>query len=270
MKLAISNLAWDKKEDSKVLKLLHKYNVKGIEIACSKVWPDPIKASRSEIKEYRNFWEKNDIQIIATTSLLFGHPEFQLFESKDVRSKMYDYLSNMVSVSSLLGAKAMVFGSPKNRKRNGLLNKEAKTIAKDFFGKMGNLAKKYNISFAIEPLPLIYGTDFLNSTDETIKFIKSINHPNLGINFDTGSLTASDEISEEFIRSILPYTKHAHISEPLLKQIPAGETDHNKFSKILKKLNYKGWLSIEMPLGTEINHLKTINSTLEFTTSIYN
>ena len=54
MKLAISNLAWDEKEDNKVIKLLHKYKIQSIEVACSKVSKD--------FEKYKEFWSKKVVR----------------------------------------------------------------------------------------------------------------------------------------------------------------------------------------------------------------
>lgn len=41
MNLSISNIAWDSKEDTSVIALLNELNVKGIEVAPTKIWTTP-------------------------------------------------------------------------------------------------------------------------------------------------------------------------------------------------------------------------------------
>lgn len=269
MKLAISNLSWDKSEDEKVLKFLKKYKIKGIEVAPSKIWLSPIKVSEKKILEYKKFWSDNGIEIVATTSLLFGHPELQIFSDEETRGKAFNYLMEMIRVSSLLGAQAMVFGSPKNRITNGKSKDEVEKIAVDFFGKIGEVAKKYNIFFGIEANPPIYETDFINTTDEAIKLVEKIGNKNFGVHLDTSTMTLNKEDYLKTIKKCLPFAHHYHLSEPWLKIIPTGETDHKKVTKAIKQSGYSGWVSIEMPLNDEVRRLEQIEKTLKFVTSLY-
>ncbi len=268
MKLAISNLAWDKSQDKKVLKLLKKYKIKGIEIAASKIWTNPTETTEKEIKKYRKFWNDNGIKIVATTSLLFGHPELQLFSDDGTRQKTLDYLSEMIRISSLLGAKVMVFGSPKNRITNGLPSKEVNKKALDFFRKIGKVAKKYKIYFGIEPNPPIYGTDFINTTQEAIDLVKKVNEPYFSLHLDTSTMTINKEDYGKTIKKALPFARHFHISEPGLKTIPQEETDYKKVMSGLTKSGYKNWVSIEMPLQDLDTNLEQIKKTLVFLTSL--
>ncbi|QQG47079.1 MAG: sugar phosphate isomerase/epimerase [Candidatus Woesebacteria bacterium] len=269
MKIAISNLAWDHSEDSKVLKLLQKYNINAIEIAASKIWQDPVEVTDAKINKCKNFWKKNGIEIVATTSLLFGHPELQIFADRKAKNETFSYLSKMIELSVKLGAKAMVFGSPKNRVTNGKSKKEVEKISIEFFGKISKIARKRNIYFGIEPNPPLYGTDFINTTDEAIKLVKKVNNSNFCVHLDTSTMTINQENYLKTIIQALPYTHHYHISEPGLKPIPTEETDHKKVSNALKNSGYKDWVSIEMPLGPDIKHLEQIEKTLKFVNEVY-
>ena len=268
-KLAISNLAWDRDEDQRVLTLLRKHDIWCIEIACSKIWDNPIETSASEIKKYRDYWEKNGIKIVATTSLLFGHPELTIFENESTRKKTLDYLNKMADVTSELGAGVAMFGSPKNRIKGYLSDSEATKIAADFFGEIAEYCKKYNIYFVIEPNPPIYGGDYILTMQEGVDLAKKVNHPNFGLNLDASTIASSGAEYENDVKIAVPYAYHAHISEPYLKPIPNGETEHEAFAAALKQNGYDKWLSIEMPLKDDVDHLMQIEKTLEFVESVY-
>lgn len=270
MKIAISNLAWDHSEDNRLRNILRKYKIKGIEVAPTKIWQDPIRTSTTELKRYKKYWLDNGISIVATTSLLFGYPELIIFENKKTRKATFDYLLKMIELSGILGAKAMVFGSPKNRRRNSLDKKAAIEIAKEFFYKIGEFAKKYDIYFGIEPNPPLYGSDFILTTTEAMDFVKEVGHPNFSLHLDSSTMAINKEDYEESINLGLPYTHHFHISEPGLKPIPQGEVHHKKIAKLLKSNKYDKWVSVEMPLGTDIDHLSTIETALRFVTKVYN
>ncbi|MGH7222535.1 MAG: sugar phosphate isomerase/epimerase family protein, partial [Gemmataceae bacterium] len=74
MRLAISNIAWPAGEDDAVAPLLHTHGVEGVELALTKVWPEPLEAMAAEVRAYRHSWEKQGPLIAALQALLFGKP----------------------------------------------------------------------------------------------------------------------------------------------------------------------------------------------------
>lgn len=269
MKISISNLAWDPDENDQIIPILKKYNIKGIEVAPTKIWKDPTNTQEVQLKYYKNFWSRKGISIVATTSLLFGRPELIIFGSRKMRDKTLNYLSKMIRLSAYLGAKAMVFGSPKNRKTNGFSKKEVAQIAQDFFFSVGEIAKKYDIFFGIEPNPSNYGTDFINTTQEALELVQKIDHPNFRLHVDSGAMAMNEENIAQMIKRCLPYICHFHISEPNLLPIPQGVVDHLKIAQVLRALDYKNWVSVEMPLGMDLPHEQIIDSALQFVTKTY-
>ena len=85
MKLAISNIGWHPHEEIAVAGIMRDMNVKGVEIAPTKVWDSPLAASDAEVKDYRQFWESRRIQIVAMQSLLFGRSDLTIFDSAQKR-----------------------------------------------------------------------------------------------------------------------------------------------------------------------------------------
>jgi len=268
-KIAISNLAWEKSEEEKIVPLLKKYQIAGVEIAPSKIWPDPTKVTKEVVTKYKNFWNQNGIQIVAITSLLFGHPELTLFENKIMRGKTLTYLKKMLRLTSWLGAKILVFGSPKNRLRGILSQNHADKIAVSFFRKLGQEAKKHKVNFCLEPIPQIYGADYLTNTTETIKLIKKIKHPNIKINLDTGSMKINRENFEKTIKKALLLTGHLHLSEKGFKSFSDQKFGHGKISKILNKLKYANWASIEIWAEEKSSNINSVENSLKFIKKTY-
>lgn len=271
MNIAISNIAWERKEDGEIAKILRKYDISGIEIAPTKIWENPLEVKEKEIKEYKNYWLNNGINIVAMQSLLFGHPELTIFDSRQIRTKTINYISRIVHLSSLLGSKVMVFGSPKNRLINGLKYDKALEIACEFFYEIAEICKQYNIFFCIEPNPPQYGADFILNTNEAIKLVTKVNHSHFRLHLDTSTMTINKESYEDSIKNGLSLLKHFHISEPYLEPIKEGVTDHKNIAAILKKLNYNEnrSVSIEMRSSDNNSNTKLVDKTLELVTKIY-
>src|SRR5436190_5003405 len=90
--LAMSNIAWDPADDTKVAALLRKEGCTGVEIAPTKWREKPLEATARDVASYRAHWEGFGLPIIAMQSLLFGRPELQLFGESNVRDEMLTYL----------------------------------------------------------------------------------------------------------------------------------------------------------------------------------
>ena len=269
MKIAISNIAWNVEEDKDILKLLKKYSILGVEIAPTKIWKNPTEESYQTINKYRKYWGKNGILVSSTQSMLFGHPELSIFKNKDKRNATLIYLGKMIRISAQLGAEAIVFGSPKNRNRFNVSKAQALSIASDFFFKLATISKEQNVFFCIEPNPVEYGTNFINNTDEAIELVKNVNHPNFKLHLDSGTMTVNGENVEKAITDGFPYLRHFHISEKILAPIGKGKTDHEKIANILRTLNYKHWVSIEMRGMENSSNISVIDEVLKFTSAIY-
>ena len=55
-RFSISNIAWDRFDDSRVFALLHRYGITGIEVAPGKIWNDLLSATDQDVKRIRDFF----------------------------------------------------------------------------------------------------------------------------------------------------------------------------------------------------------------------
>lgn len=248
MKLAVSNIAWPSSQDVEVGEILNRNGYGGLEVAPTKIWQNPLDASASEVTQYRKQWNEMGLEIVAAQSLLFGHPEMTVFESQEKRNATVSYLKQIARLCSDLGAKSLVFGSPKNRRVGGLSPSEVRGIALDFFGELGVYASEVGTSFVLEANPADYGADFVTCADEATAIVREINHPGLRLHLCTGCMKLSgDDVSAEITKGA-ELLGHFHISEPFLTPPDEGATqvDHPAAAAALAGIAYDGWCSIEM------------------------
>ena len=78
MKLAISNIAWDKENNEQVYQLMQKYWFTWLEIAPTKVFDNFLNANQQEKKDFLDNLSTYNINPIAMQSLLFWKPELKL------------------------------------------------------------------------------------------------------------------------------------------------------------------------------------------------
>lgn len=262
MKLAISNIAWQPHEDDAISNKMQELGVKGVEIAPTKNWLNPLEASDSEIARVRSFWESRGIRIVAMQALLFGRPDLVVFGTAEKRRETREYLAKIILLGQKLGAQVLVFGSPGNRRVGGRAPSEIEAIATEFFYEMGEIAQRYGLVLCIEPNPPVYGCDFITTAVQGTAFVRKVNHPQFRLHLDTGAMTLSGEDIPSALRDCIGEVRHFHVSEPNLAPIGIGQVPHEVFAKAIKDSGYPHWLSIEMKAQSKESNSSAVAAAL--------
>lgn len=268
MKLAVSNIAWRRDEEDAVADLLARLGVKYIEVAPTKEWPDPTVVTKEEALAYRDWWADRGIEIVAFQSMLFNRPDLKIFNEKS-GSEALQYLSKFINLAGIMGAKVMVFGSPKNRQTEGRSVAEISERARGFFGELGEVASQNGVCFCIEPNAPQYACDFITNTNEGIEFVSGLNSDGIGLHLDAACMAlAGDDIGSS-IKQAAPLLRHFHISSPMLDQVEErADVDHVSAAEALRTIGYQGYVSIEMK-PSEGSNLKAVEKAVRFAKSIY-
>lgn len=269
-KLAVSNIAWTNNEEPLIAQKLAEMNVHNIEIAPTKIWKDPTKISDQEIEKNLKFWKSKGLCVIAFQSMLFGRENLQIFKDKENRLQTQKFLEDFIILSGKMGAKVMVFGSPKNRVVGDMDFNETQEIAIEFFGKLGDVAYANNVVFCIEPNPKDYNCDFITTAQEGADLVRAVNNPGFGLHLDIAGMTlAGDDIARS-IENFSDILRHFHISSPFLDQVNSqSKIDHSIAAKALKKINYEGFFSIEMRSGEEGQNVDRVKEAVDFVKEEY-
>lgn len=262
MKLAISNIAWSATEEDTVAGVMQAMKITGVEIAPTKIWPSPLAAGDAEIRDYREFWGSRGIQIVAMQALLFGRSDLTIFEQEQKRRETFAHLSGMIGLGAKLGAKVLVFGSPKNRKVGDLDQAEIERIAVPFFHGLGELALECGVTFCIEPNPTAYDADFITTSAQGLDLVRKVDSQGFGLHLDAAGMTLSQEPIESAVATSLPSLRHFHISDPYLEEIGTGGVRHDLFAKVLAAGHYKNWVSIEMKAQSSDSCLESVERVL--------
>lgn len=252
MKVTVSNIAWQKEQDEEMYAFLEKAAMSGIEIAPTRIFPDNPYVDLALAKAFREtLSEKHKLTVVSLQSICFGRNE-AIFSSETERAVLKKYIEKAIDFASVLGCENLVFGSPKNR----VIGEGQEQIAIDYFSDIGEYAAQNNTVFALEPNPVIYGTNFINTTLEALDFVKKCDVNGLKVNFDLGTIIYNNE-DISILESNLSWINHVHISEPYLEEIQLRSL-HSELADILRKNNYSKYISIEMRSGTELSKIKDI------------
>jgi D-psicose/D-tagatose/L-ribulose 3-epimerase len=246
-RLAVSNIAWEIDEESRIAAVLAELGVEFVEVAPSKVFANPMDAPASEVSGYRDFWQRRGIEIVAFQSLLFGHPELTLFDSPAARSDTLDYLSRMIELAARLGAGVLVFGSPRSRfVPDGMNAAAAHEFAVDFFRTLGERAERNGVTFCIEPNPTEYGCNFVTDSIEGRQLVEAVDRPGFGLHLDAAGMTMAGEDVASAIVASASVLKHFHASAPQLAPLNEESVQHRSAGEALAEIEYRGFVSIEM------------------------
>lgn len=267
-RFAVSNIAWDPAEDDAVATVLRTAGVHGVEIAPTKWREDPVRASLADIAAYKKTWEQRDLHITSMQALLFGRPELQLFGEESSRAAMLDYLERIVELGAALGAKAFVFGSPRNRARGAVAMDDAMKIAERFFVALGEHAQARGATICVEANPPAYGCDFITTTAEAVELCRRVASPAVRVNVDLGGITINGEDPARAIHEAAEVIGHFHASEPDLQPLGA-RSDHAAAARALADIGYDRCISIEMRAVGGGKNVSAVDAAVRFATEVY-
>jgi len=262
MRLSISNIAWDSEEDAAVARLLQKYAVDAIDIAPAKYFKNPRETKDTDILRVKNWWADQGIEITGMQSLLFGTQGLNVFGDNAIKDEMLDHLQAICNIANGLQATRLVFGSPKNRDRNGLDDDEVKKQATEFFYRLGEIAEKNGVVICLEPNPPRYGANFMTNSADTAAIVRLVNHNAIGMQFDTGALQINGEDPEAVLKQNSDIIKHIHASEPDLVPLGDGSVDHRRVHDALIRYLPDHVVTIEMVSTKNAPHLASIEHAL--------
>jgi len=269
VRVGISGIAWDIVEDALVADLLRRYEIDAIDIVPGKYFPRPMDVSAEEISAVGRWWRAHGVEITGMQALLFGTTGLNLFGTAESRTAMQDHLAAICRIGGALGARRLVFGSPKNRDRTGLTDNEAQLRAVDFFRRIGDIASAAGVEVCLEPNPERYGANFMTTSLETADVVRAINHPAIRMQLDTGAMTINEEDPEEVVQQCADLIGHIHASEPDLVPLGDGGARHDAFANVISMYLPRSTVSIEMVATREESHLGSMERAIRVARAHY-
>jgi D-psicose/D-tagatose/L-ribulose 3-epimerase len=116
--------------------------------------------------------------------------------------------------------------------------------AVDCYQSLGPVLTQYGVTIAIEPLNR-FETYFLNTAQDAAALCDQINHPNVGVLFDTFHANIEEKDIAEGYRTVGRHLKHVHTCENDRGIPGTGHVEWKSVFQTLHDLKYDGWLTIE-------------------------
>ncbi|MDD5407047.1 MAG: FAD-dependent oxidoreductase [Sulfurovaceae bacterium] len=217
-------------------KSLDEFAIKNIEIAPSKFFGENFI---SQPLDYFDKWKNCGIYSIQ--SLLYPHKN-NIFSDEQW---FINYIEKIAAIAGHIGAKVLVFGSPKNRTVSDTYNYD---YAVELFRKIGVICEKHNVIFCIENNATSYGCNFLTTSDQVIDFVKEVNHNHIKAVLDVGCAFLENE---DIYNKLVEYAKtewvyHVHISAPNLVSIALFKDVRYKYLYDTFSKVYKNKITLEL------------------------
>lgn len=162
-----------------------------------------------------------------------------------VHDEILKFVETAFRRAQIAGVKTIVFGSGGSRAiPEGFSKDEARVQFISLCKKMAPIAGKYNVVISLEPLNK-GECNFINSVSEGGEIVKEVKHKNFRLLADLYHMLRDNESPEDIIKyGDLLY--HTHIAENKDRAAPGvNKEDFTPYFKALKKIRYKGRMSIE-------------------------
>jgi D-psicose/D-tagatose/L-ribulose 3-epimerase len=121
---------------------------------------------------------------------------------------------------------------------------EEKQHAAEVHREVADFAKKANLVLALEYLNR-FEAYFLNTMADAVEYVKRVNHPSVGVHYDTFHANIEEKDPVGCISPNIKYIKHVHISENDRGTPGKGHIDWPGTFKALRSGGYDNWMVIE-------------------------
>ncbi len=253
MKIAFSSNAFRKYSLLETIDILSKAGYKGIEIMCDVPHAYPPHLNKEAIMNIKGKLEEKDIKVSNLNAFMmtaigdFHHPSW-IEKDKAKREQRINHTIDCVRLAEELEVDTISTepGGPVNGM--GMDRKEALKLFIDGINRVVEVARPAGIKVLVEPEP-----DLLIQTSAEFKeFIDQVDTEYIALNCDLGHHFCVGEdpckVLEEFkdvihhihIEDIAASREHVHVA------LGKGAMDFNAISRTLKKINYQGWITVEL------------------------
>jgi D-psicose/D-tagatose/L-ribulose 3-epimerase len=167
-------------------------------------------------------------------------------DSPDVRSRARDHISQCIQTAAAMGGH-LIGGplySPVGYLPGRRRTPDEWSRVVESYQHLGPELDAADVTIAIEPLNR-YETYFLNTAEDAAALCGKINHPRVGILFDTYHANVEEKSVAKSIVQAGHYIRHFHSCENDRGIPGTGHIDWPSVVQALRSIRYDGWLTIE-------------------------
>ena len=240
MKFGVNTFIWSESFDRSNFPLLPKvksWGFDGVEVPL-------FRASEFAAADIRKGLEENGLECTVCSVLL---PGFSLIsDDASVRKKTVTHMQELIKGASEAGAKVIAgpLYSPVGYLPGRRRTSDEWKWAVEGHQALGDTLTRHGITMAIEPLNR-FETFFLNTAADAAKLCAEIDHPQVGVLFDTLHANIEEKEIGAGYRTVGRHLKHVHTCENDRGIPGSGHVEWPSVFAALRDVKYDGWLTIE-------------------------
>lgn len=262
MRYAISNIALPAYDHIAHLNEVREIGYTGVEVAPSRVWKDTWHGlSDKDVAAYRTALENAGLNVVGLHSLVFDHPELQLFGDTESVAATLDFMVHLSGLCRDLGGRTLIWGG--GRRRGDVPSDDAFARAVEFMGTLCARTSDHGTVFCFEPLGP-KDSDFVNGLSEARAITDAVDRPNLKLQIDAKALVENGEVDQKVFDAARDQLVHVHANEPGLDVLGrSGTIDHGEIGRMLAGIEYRGYVSAEQRMLSETDFMSDARESFE-------
>jgi len=199
-----------------------------------------------KVDDVINILKENNLEVPAIgTGQAYGEEGLSFSDPDEVvRKTAVERINDQIVFASNFNAQVII-GLIRGKIEDGVNKVEAEEWTIDCLRKCTEFAKEYNIRLTLEPVNR-YESNFINTLNEGIEFIKRVGVTNLGLLADTFHMNIEEVSIYDSIVQAKDYITHVHFADSNRWAPGCGHLDFAKIVQTLKKIGYQGYVSAEI------------------------
>jgi len=179
-----------------------------------------------------------------------------------IRKMTVERIIEQIRFASYFGSQVII-GLIRGIVKEGIAREDAEAWTISCLRECAIFAQEDNVKLTLEPVNR-YESNFINTLQEGVEFIRRVNVPNLGLLADTFHMNIEESSIYKSLTQAKEYITHIHVADSNRWAPGFGHLDFSKVFATLKEIGYQDYISAEiLPLpdqdaATEMT-IKTLN-----------
>jgi fructoselysine 3-epimerase len=217
----------------------------GVEIGCAAphAWPAYLSAERR--RELRGLLDSSALEVVSLLATPGGGPGFNpaspYVEERDATVKYYQEVTDLASE---LGARKVIYIA--GWQIFGTTRQEAWSRSRDCLDRIAAYAGQKDITIVVEPTAA--ATNLIETADDAIELMRSVEHSNVKLMFDTLHALYRNEIPADYARAMGKDLVHIHVSDKNRVLPGEGQVDWVGLLQVLRESDFDGFITMEVGL----------------------
>jgi sugar phosphate isomerase/epimerase len=246
MKYAICNWMFGQTNFRTACETVARHGFQGLEIAHLTLDEDPHAISEATLRDVKKGLDETGLAFVGMHALLFRPAGLHITSTDPaLRSRAREQLRRLIDITGTLGGGTLVFGSPSQRRAEGIPPVQAVEYLREHLAVLGPYAAERQSTILVEALPPS-DTNVINTLAEARDLIRAINTPGVSGMFDFHN-TPGERLSwAELIVEHFENIRHVHLNG-MDGGVPSAETPGFEAAfRALAERRYAGWVSLEI------------------------